>query len=91
MKARAVSMIFALSLLVSFSAGAQEQGAKTELLAKLEQMLTETQWKVETLGGGAKGKWLLHQRKLGKLIDQLKTGQSIDPREIDELLKEHSR
>jgi len=40
------------------------------------------------LTGGAQAKWLLHQAKIRRLIDQLKSGQSVDPKEIDELLKE---
>jgi Flp pilus assembly protein TadB len=85
-------LVVAVSIvLLAVAAQAQEQRADRELMAKLEQMRSETEWKAQTLAGGPKQKWLLHQSRLNRLIDRLKAGQTVDPKEIDELLKEHSR
>jgi hypothetical protein len=89
MKKVSIFVAIALTVLTWIPVRAQDQKAKTEVLAKLEQMLADTDWKVTTSTGGPKGQWLLRQRKLNRLIDQLKAGQSVDPKEVDELLRQH--
>lgn len=84
--------VVALSLgLLAAAAEAQDKGSNRELVAKLEQMRSQSEWKTRTLAGAPKQKWLLHEARVNKLIDRLKAGQSVDPKEIDELLKEHYR
>jgi len=93
MNARKLIPVLGVTFILSVSAStsAQQKGADTELLARLERLASESDSKVRNLTGGPKGKWLLHQRKVNRLIDQLKSGQPVDPKEIDEILAEHSR
>ncbi len=77
-----------LSLLVSLPAWAQQQNGNTELIARLEDMLSKGEWQV--LARGPIGLLGLHQARLRRIIDQLKSGQSVDPQEIDEVHKEHT-
>lgn len=93
MKTKTLFLTIAISLifLTSMPAMAQEREANPQLLARMEQMLSEGEWKALNLTGKPKGLWLLHQAKISRIVDQLKAGKSVDPREIDELLKEHSR
>jgi len=77
--------------LLAATAEAQDKGSNRELVAKLDQMRSESEHKAQILTGGPKQKWLLHEARLNKLIDRLKAGQPVDPKEIDELLKEHYR
>lgn len=70
---------------------AQQKSENAELLARLERLASENEWKIRTSTGAPHGKWLLHQRKVQRLIDQLKAGQPVDPKEIDQILAEHSR
>ena len=93
MNPRNLILVLSVSSIVwiSVPTGAQEKSENAELLARLERMASESDSKVWNLTGAPKGKWLLHQRKVNRLIDQLKAGQPVDPKEIDEILKEHSR
>ena len=83
-----VFVVAALLALMAVVAGAQDKDSNQELMAKLEQMRNETEQKVQSLSGGPKLKWLLHEARVNKLIDRLKAGQPVDPKEIDDLLNE---
>ncbi len=72
-------------------AGAQDKAPNRELLAKLEQMRSESESKAQTLTGGPKMKWLLQEARINKFIERIKAGQTVDPKEIDQLLREQSR
>ena len=76
---------------LSVTGQAQDQGTNRELVAKLEQMRSDSAHKAEILSGGPKQEWLLREAKINRLIGQLKAGQTVDPKEIDELLKVHYR
>jgi hypothetical protein len=93
MNARKLILVLSVSffLSASASASAQQKAENAELVARLERMASESDSKVRNLTGGPKGKWLLHQMRVRELIDKLKAGQSVDPKEIDEVLQEHSR
>lgn len=93
MNARTLILVLSVSpiLWTSVPVSGQQKAENTELVARLERMAGESDEKVRNLTGGPKGKWLLHQRRVRGLIDKLKSGQSVDPNEIDEILKEHSR
>jgi hypothetical protein len=88
-------LILALSVIsilwISAPASAQQKPANAELVARLERMASGTEWKTRTLTGAPQQKWLLHQARVRRLIERLNSGQSVDPKEIDEALKEHSR
>jgi hypothetical protein len=84
MNARKLIPVLGVTFILSVSAStsAQQKGADTELLARLERLASESDSKVRNLTGAPKGKWLLHQRKVNRLIDQLKSGQSVDPKRL---------
>jgi len=73
--------------LLAVAAQAQDKGSNPELVARLEQMRTASEHKAEILNGKPKAEWLLREARINRLIDQLKAGQTVDPKEIDELLK----
>jgi len=77
--------------LLAVAAQAQDKGSNPELVAKLEQMRSDSEHKAEILTGKPKAEWLMREARINRLIGQLKAGQSVDPQEIDELLKEHYR
>lgn len=89
MKVAKLLPAIALALLFSMPAWAQQQTADPELIARLEDVLSKGEWQARTRG--PQGVLLLHQAKLRRIIDQLKSGQSVDPKEIDEVLQEHSK
>lgn len=93
MNARKLVLVLSVSSILWTSAPslAQQKADDKELIARLERMASETEWKTRTLTGAPQQKWLLHQVRVRRLIDQLKSGQSIDPKAIDDILKEHSR
>lgn len=83
-------VMVSIGLLVA-TAEAQDKGSDRELVAQLEQMRSQSEQKVQNLTGVPKQTWLLHEARINKLIDRLKAGQTVDPKEIDALLKEHYR
>lgn len=90
MKLKMFAVAASLGVFVAFSANAQEKPANREIV-KLEQLRDETEWKIVTAGGAAKSKWLLHERKIDNMVERLKAGRTVDPKEIDQLLNEHYR
>ncbi len=70
--------------------GTQAQGNQPQLIAHLEPMLEKCDWKVQTLTGGPKGVMLLHQAKMRRILSELRAGQPVNPKEIDEIMKQHS-
>ncbi len=91
MKRNMFFLVIGATLILSGSAWAQQQPANPEVVARLEQMASESDWKARTLSGAVKQKWLLHERRINGLVEKLKKGQQVDPKEIDEVLKEHYR
>ena len=93
MDAKTLVVVLSLSSIIGISLPllAQQKADDKELLARLERMASENEWKIRTSTGAPHLNWLLHQRKVTRLIDQLKSGQPVDPAEIDKILKEHSR
>jgi len=77
--------------LLAIAAQAQDKGSNPELVAKLDQMRSDSAHKAEILAGKPKAEWLMREARINRLIAQLKAGQTVDPKEIDELLKEHYR
>lgn len=89
MNAKRLFLAASVVLLSSMPLKAEQQAANPDLLTRLEQMAGDCEWKVRNMTGGVKGRWLLHHAKMGKVIDQLKTGQAVDPRVIDTVIREH--
>ena len=92
MKSALFFVIIAVSLMLSVGVWAQQPiGNEQVAVARFNDMASDTDWKVRTSNGGAKQKWLLHQVKVTKIAERLKAGESVDAREIEEILQEHSR
>jgi len=45
--------------------------------------------KTRNLTGGPKGKMLLHKKTIDDVLEQLKAGQTVDPRKIEKALEVH--
>ena len=86
-----VFVVAAAMVFLAVAAQAQDKGSNQNLVARLEQMRTDSEHKAEILAGKPKQEWLLREARINGLIAQLKAGQSLDPKEIDELLKERYR
>ena len=89
MKSQRLWIAFGVGLLASAPLVAEPQAANPDLLARLEQMAGDCEWKVRNRTGGPKGVLLLHHTKMTRVIDQLKAGQSVDPKDIDAIFKGH--
>ena len=66
---------------------AQQKSPDANLLAQLEKRLAQSDSESKRLTGAPKSLWLLREAKIEKIIDRLKAGQSVDPKEIDVILK----
>ena len=89
MKTKQLFLVASVVFLSSMPLKAEPQAQNPDLLTRLEQMAGDCEWKVRNMTGGVKGRWLLHHAKMGKVIDQLKASQAVDPKVIDTVIKEH--
>lgn len=89
MNAKLRFLIIGVVLTFSVSALAQEHVASPALMARLQRMADQTDWKLKTTTGGYKGRWLLHQARLRRIVDEIKAGKPVDAKEIEALQKEH--
>ena len=87
MKTKTVFLAVGLSVLAAKPIWAQHQNPNAELTAQPEQRLAQSDSEARQLNGGPKELWLLRKLKIEETIDRLKAGQSIDPKEIDLILK----
>ena len=88
MKTKVFFLAVSLSVLLATPIWAQEQKSPdANLVAQLEKMLAQSDYKSRTLTGGPKGLWLLRQAKIEKIVERLKAGQPVDPKDLDTILK----
>ena len=87
MKTKVFTLAIALNLFAVAPMWAQQKTPDPNLLAQLEKRLAESDSKSRGLTGGPKSLWLLREAKIEKIIDRLKAGQSVDPKEIDVILR----
>jgi hypothetical protein len=87
MKPKVFFLAISLSVLVVKPIWAQQQNPDPNLMVQLEQRLAESDSEAKRLTGGPKELWLLRKLEIEKTIDRLKAGQSVDPKEIDVILK----
>ena len=80
--------VIAVSLLATL-AWAQPQAHQGELVARLKVALKECDWKVRT-SGAPTGIMLLHQAKMRRILADLKTGQTVGMKDLEEVLRGHS-
>ena len=83
MKTKVLALAIALNVFALAPLWAQEKSPDANLLAQLEKRFAESDTKSKGLTGGPKSLWLLRQAKIEKIIDRLKAGQSVDPKELD--------
>jgi hypothetical protein len=87
MKTKVLTLAIALNVFAVTPMWAQQKSPDPNLLAQLEKRLAESDTKAKGLTGGPKSLWLLREAKIEKIIDRLKAGQAVDPKEIDVILK----
>ena len=89
MNVKTLTLTIGIGLLFAVPALPQQRSADPGLLARLEQLAGGCEWKLRNATGGVKGRLPLHHRKLENIIEQLKTGKSVDSKEVDAVLHEH--
>lgn len=80
--------VIAVSLLATLAWG-QPQINLDELVARLQAALEKCDWKVRT-GAAPTGIMLLHQAKMRRLLAELKAGQTVEMKDLEEVMKGHS-
>ena len=83
--------IIALSFFISGISWAGHRAADSELSSKLEEMQSKHDWQARSRTGAPKLLLLMHQARVHRVLDQLKSGSSVDPKDIDSLYREHYR
>ncbi len=91
MKTQKSFLAIALAVVASMPAWAQEKRPDVEVLARMEKTLSDTDRQVQHLTGASRTRWVQNQAKLRSLVERLRAGETVDPKEIDEVLKEYSR
>ena len=86
MKSKVLFLAISLSVLVAKPIWAQQQNPDPNLIVQLEQRLAESDSQASSLKGGPKEVWLLRKLEIEETIDQLKGGQSVDSKKIDQIL-----
>ena len=82
---------FFATILISAAtiAWAKPQANHSQLVTQVEGALEKCDWKVRTLSGRPKGLMLLHQAKMRRVLEEIKTGQAVDPNEMAQVMKGH--
>ena len=83
--------MIALSALVLGPVRAGQPATNPELISRLEEMQSKHDWQARTRTGAPKLILLMHQVKVGKILDQLKSGETVNQKDIDGLFRDHSR
>ena len=76
----------AMNVLGATAMWAQQSAPDVNLLAQLEKRLTQSESEGKRLTGAPKSLWLMREAKIAKIIDRLKAGQNVDPKELDVVL-----
>ena len=59
-------------------------------MARLEDAKQNCAWKVRTLKGAPQSNVLLHQKTMENVLEQLKTGQTVDHQTFGKAFENHS-
>jgi hypothetical protein len=86
MKTKVLALAVAVNVFAVAPLWAQQPKSDDKLVAQLEKRLAESDAKAKGLTGGPKSLWLLREAKIEKIIERLKAGQDVDPKEIDVIL-----
>jgi len=87
MKTKVFTLAIALNLFAAAPMWAQQTSPDANLMAQLEKRLAQSDSESKRLTAKPKMLWLMREAKIEKVIDRLKAGESVDPREIDVILK----
>jgi len=83
--------IVALSLFMSGLSWAGQQATNSELTSRLGEMQIKHDWQARARTGAPKLFLLMHQARVRRVLDQLKSGGTVVPNELDVLYREHYR
>ena len=86
MKTKVFTLAIALNLFAAAPMWAQQTSPDANLFAQLEKRLAQSDFESKRLTGAPKSLWLLREAKIEKIIERLKVGQAVDPKEIDSVL-----
>jgi len=89
MRTKAVFLPVMVVSLLATLALAQPQTRQGDLVARLEAALEKCDWKVRT-GAAPTGIMLLHQAKMRRILADLKAGQTVEMKDLEEVMKGHS-
>lgn len=65
---------------------AQQGAPDANVLVQLEKRLVQSDAEGKRLTGAPKSLWLLREAKIAKIIERLKAGESVDPKELNVVL-----
>ena len=86
MKTKLLSMALGVGLIAAAPVWAE---SNEQLIARLEKLTSDCQWKLQIATGGVKGKLSLHHRRMENVIADLKAGRPVDAERIEAVLHEH--
>ena len=86
MKTKVITWAIVLNVFAATPMWGQQKTPDADLLAQLEKKLAQSESESKRLTGAPKSLWLLREAKIQKIIDRLKAGESVDPKEIDVIL-----
>jgi hypothetical protein len=87
MKTKVFFLAVSLGALIATPLWAQQESADANLMGQLQQRLAQSESKTAELTGEPRQVWLLRTVEIEKAIDQVQAGQSVDPHELDQILK----
>lgn len=76
-------LAMAMNVLAAAPMLAQQSAPDANVLAQLKKRLAQSDSEGKRLTGAPKSLWLLRQAKIEKIIERLKAGQPVDPKELD--------
>ena len=86
MNAKIFLLVTGINIVAATPLWAQQSGPDANVLAQLEKRLAQSESEGKRLTGAPKSLWLLREAKIAKIIERLKAGQSVDPKELDVVL-----
>jgi hypothetical protein len=89
MKTKLISIALGAGLLAAVPLWGDQTAGNAQLIARLEQLASDCQWKLNIATGGVKGRLSLHHRQMENVIEGLKAGKSVDEKTIDTVLHQH--
>jgi hypothetical protein len=86
MNTRIFVLALAINVLAVSPMWAQQKAPDANLIVQLENRLAESDAQSKRLTGAPKSLWLLREAKIERIIERLKAGQTVDPKELDAVL-----